>query len=59
MVGIELTVDGTDIVKKCIEKRLLVNCTHQTVIRLLPAMNLREDEFNEGMTILESALLAS
>lgn len=59
MIGIELTTDGTPIVKSCIEKKLLVNCTHQTVIRLLPAMNLRDSEFNEGMAILENALMAS
>jgi predicted acetylornithine/succinylornithine family transaminase len=52
MVGIELAVDGTPVVKECLAKRLLVNCTHGTVIRLLPAMNLTEEQAEEGCAIL-------
>ena len=37
MIGMELTVDGTPVVKACLERRLLINCTHSTVLRLLPA----------------------
>lgn len=58
MIGIELTVPGAEVVKRCLERRLLVNCTHQTVIRLLPALNLPDDLFEEGCTILEEAILA-
>jgi predicted acetylornithine/succinylornithine family transaminase len=56
MIGIELTVDGAPVVKACLERRLLVNCTHTTVIRLLPAMNLTDAEFDEGCGILEDVL---
>jgi predicted acetylornithine/succinylornithine family transaminase len=56
MVGIELTVDGAPVVKACLERRLLVNCTHTTVIRLLPAMNLTDAEFDQGCDILETVL---
>jgi acetylornithine/N-succinyldiaminopimelate aminotransferase len=58
MIGIELTVPGADVVKRCLERRLLVNCTHQTVIRLLPALNLPDDLFSEGCTILEESILS-
>ena len=57
MIGIELTVDGTPIVEACMKKRLLVNCTHSTVIRLLPALNLGDAELEEGCAILEQVLL--
>ena len=40
MIGIELAVEGAPVVKACLERRLLINCTQGTVIRLLPAMNL-------------------
>ena len=40
MIGIELAIDGTATVKACLERKLLINCTHGTVIRLLPAMTL-------------------
>lgn len=57
MIGVELTLDGTPIVQKCLERRLLVNCTHGNVIRLLPAMNLTEAELEEGVGILEEVLV--
>jgi acetylornithine/N-succinyldiaminopimelate aminotransferase len=56
MVGIELAVDGTPVVKGCLERKLLVNCTHGTVIRLLPAMNLPEDQAEEGCDILAEVI---
>ena len=57
MVGIQLSIEGAPIVKACLKKGLLINCTHQTVIRLLPAMNLSDAEFEEGCSILEEALI--
>ena len=57
MIGIELNQDGTPHVKKCLERGLLINCTHSTVLRLLPAMNLTDQELAEGCTILEQVLL--
>jgi acetylornithine/N-succinyldiaminopimelate aminotransferase len=57
MVGIELAVEGASIVQECMKRRLLINCTHQTVLRLLPAMNLTDAEFDEGCDILESVLM--
>jgi acetylornithine/N-succinyldiaminopimelate aminotransferase len=38
------------------ERRLLVNCTHGTVIRLLPAMTLAEKQVHEGCDILAEVL---
>jgi acetylornithine/N-succinyldiaminopimelate aminotransferase len=58
MIGIELTVDAAPVVKNCLERRLLVNCTHTTVIRLLPALNLSDAELDEGCSILESVLVS-
>lgn len=56
MIGIELTVEGTPLVQKCLERRLLVNCTHGTVIRLLPALTLTDEQLDEGCDILEGVL---
>ncbi|HZN35490.1 MAG TPA: aspartate aminotransferase family protein [Pirellulaceae bacterium] len=56
MVGLELAVDGTPVVKACLERKLLVNCTHGTVIRLLPAMNLTEEQAEEGCEILADVI---
>jgi len=58
MIGVELSVDGTAIVNKCLERQLLVNCTHGTVLRLLPALNLSDEQLHEGCDILEEVLLS-
>ncbi|MBX7166771.1 MAG: aspartate aminotransferase family protein [Pirellulales bacterium] len=52
MIGIELAVEGAPVVKACLERRLLVNCTQGVVIRLLPAMNLTPAQAHEGCDIL-------
>lgn len=58
MIGIQLATDGVPIVQECLKRRLLVNCTHSTVIRLLPAMNLSDAEADQGISILEEVLLS-
>ena len=56
MIGIELQVDGTPIVTECMNRGLLINCTQQTVVRLLPAMTLSDAELQEGCEILIDVL---
>ena len=56
MIGLELNVDGTPVVERCLERGLLVNCTQQTVIRLLPAMTLTDEQLDEGCDILADVL---
>jgi predicted acetylornithine/succinylornithine family transaminase len=57
MIGIELTIDGGPIVNQCLQRRLLINCTHGTVLRLLPALNLTDEQLEEGCGILEEVLV--
>jgi len=52
MIGAELAIDGAWVVEECLKRKLLVNCTHGTVIRLLPAMNLTLAQAEEGLDIL-------
>jgi acetylornithine/succinyldiaminopimelate/putrescine aminotransferase len=58
MIGIELSIDGAPFVQACLQRGLLINCTHQTVLRLLPALNLTDDELDKGCGILEEVLTA-
>jgi len=57
MICVELTIDGNPTVAKCLERKLLINCTQGTTIRLLPAMNLPEEQAEEGCDILADVLL--
>lgn len=56
MFGIELNIEGKLIVEKCIEKGLLINCTHDKVLRLMPALNITKKEINKCLFILEQVL---
>jgi predicted acetylornithine/succinylornithine family transaminase len=56
MAGIELTVDGRPIVGACREQRLLINCTQERVLRLLPAMTITRAQLERGLFILGKAL---
>jgi predicted acetylornithine/succinylornithine family transaminase len=56
MIGLELTIEGAEVVKGCMERKLLVNCTQGTVIRLLPAMNLTEEQAHQGCDILAEVI---
>jgi len=57
MIGLELSIEGAPAVKACLERGLLINCTHATVIRLLPALNLTEQQAHEGCDILADVLV--
>lgn len=57
MIGLELAADGAPVVQGCLAKGLLVNCTHQTVIRLLPALTLTDEQIDEGCDVLDDVIL--
>ncbi|HEV3339541.1 MAG TPA: aspartate aminotransferase family protein [Pirellulales bacterium] len=56
MIGIELAREGAAVVKACAERKLLINCTQGTVIRLLPALNLSQQQAHEACDILAEVL---
>ncbi len=57
MIGVELSVEGAAVVQGCLEKGLLINCTHQTVLRLLPALTLSDEQIEDGCDIIADVLL--
>ncbi|MEX0585628.1 MAG: aminotransferase class III-fold pyridoxal phosphate-dependent enzyme, partial [Pirellulales bacterium] len=56
MVGIDLSVPSTPAVSKCMERGLLVNATHDTVVRLLPPLNVSPEEVESGCEIIADVL---
>ena len=56
MAGVELNVEGKETIEKCIEKGLLINCTHDKVLRLMPALNTTKKEIDKAIAILDSVL---
>ena len=53
MIGIELKTQGAEIVQQCINRGLLINCTHDKVLRLMPALNVSKKEINQAVFILD------
>lgn len=56
MFGIQLVRPGHDIVDAALDRGLLINCTHDTVLRLLPPYILSSAEAAEIARILDEAL---
>ncbi len=56
MAGLELNIPGKAVVDKCLEKYLLINCTHDNVLRVMPALNITKKELDKALNIIEAAL---
>ena len=52
MIGMGLSLPGGDIVKKGHSRGLLLNCTHDTVLRFVPPLVVGEGEIDEMIAIL-------
>jgi predicted acetylornithine/succinylornithine family transaminase len=55
MIGVELSIPGKPIVASAMEKGLLMNCTHDTVLRFLPPYIITEQHVDEACAILQAA----
>jgi acetylornithine/N-succinyldiaminopimelate aminotransferase len=56
MIGIQLKMPGGEIVAKCLENGLRINCTQDTVLRFMPAMNVTSAEIDKAIKILDKVL---
>ena len=58
MIGAELASGGADLVGRCLDRGLYVNCTHDTVLRLMPPLNVTREVLDEALAILAEAMRA-
>ena len=56
MLGVELNMEGKAIVQCCIEKGLLINCTHDKVLRIMPPLIVTKQEIDKAIKILDEVL---
>ena len=56
MIGIELYREGKDIVKRCLEKGLIINCTMDKVLRLLPPLIITQKEVDRALDIFSETI---
>jgi len=58
MAGLDLTVPGKQMVADAQARGLLINCTHDTVLRFLPPYIVTEREVDEAIEILDRIFAA-
>jgi acetylornithine/N-succinyldiaminopimelate aminotransferase len=56
MIGIELNVPAAAAVQKAMQRGVLLNVTHDTVVRLLPAININEEQVDIGCEVVAEVL---
>ena len=56
MIGIDLSIPATPAVAKCMERGVLINATQNTVVRLLPALNIPESDLMQGLELVVGVL---
>jgi len=59
MIGVQLKNPGKEIVDKCLEKGLRINCAHESVLRFMPPMIVTKKEIDQAVDILDSVLSES
>jgi acetylornithine/N-succinyldiaminopimelate aminotransferase len=56
MLAMELKVPSKQVMIACLEAGLIVNAVTDTAIRILPALNITEDDLDEGLEIMKRVL---
>ena len=56
MLGVDLDVEGAPYVAEALKQGLLINCTHEHILRFLPPFILSAQQVKEGLTKIESVL---
>ncbi|HAJ56836.1 MAG TPA: aspartate aminotransferase family protein [Candidatus Omnitrophica bacterium] len=56
MAGIELNINGKTVVEECIKHGLLINCTHDRVLRLMPALNVTKRQIDLAVRTIDKVL---
>lgn len=53
LIGMELTTDGDPIVRKCLEKGVLINCTAGNILRFIPPLIVQQKDINRLIRTLK------
>ena len=57
MIGVKLNMeDASSVATKCMENGLLINCTQNNILRIMPPINVTKKEIDEAMKKLSQVL---
>jgi acetylornithine/N-succinyldiaminopimelate aminotransferase len=59
MIGVELSVEGAPFVAEAMNRGLLINCTHDSTLRLLPPFIVTKTQVREFLRTFESVLASN
>src|SRR5277367_2684544 len=59
MLGIELSIEGAPFVQQAMEKGLLINCTHDFTLRLLPPFLVTRAQVRQFLRLLEQIFVST
>jgi acetylornithine/N-succinyldiaminopimelate aminotransferase len=56
MIALELHVEGKPVVEYCMSQKLLINCTQNKILRLMPALNVTKPQIDRALSIISKGL---
>jgi len=59
MLGVDLSCDGAPVVQEALRRGLIINCTHEHILRLLPPFIIRKRDIAEFLAKIEAVLVAT
>lgn len=57
IVGLDLSIEGGPIVEEALKDSLIINCTHEHILRMLPPFIVRAQEIREFLKTFETVLI--
>jgi predicted acetylornithine/succinylornithine family transaminase len=57
ILGMELSIDGSEIVNQCMKRGFLINCTMDRILRFIPPLIIREKEVDSLISALNQIFL--
>jgi predicted acetylornithine/succinylornithine family transaminase len=56
LVGLDLTVEGNSIVKACLERGVLINCTFDHILRMVPPLVITRQDVDRLVQVLDEVM---
>ena len=57
IIGIEISIEGSQIVNACMDRGLLINCVGGNVLRFVPPLTITEKDVNAAVAILGEVIM--
>lgn len=56
MIALELNIDGKAVAEECFNNGLIINCTQEKILRLMPALNVTKKQIDRAAAIIKKSL---